>query len=85
MYFLGIKTVVAHKEGPTGSGFYEIALMYYPVTESVDKMFLSKETIYAICKKFGLKVCWNPKPPKVGMLGLHVHLSLTDIKTGKFK
>ena len=68
----------------SGPGVYEAALAYSEIREMADKAALFKLTVKNVSSKFGITPCFMAKP-KHGMPGNsgHVHISLSDLKTGK--
>ncbi|KXS21179.1 glutamine synthetase/guanido kinase [Gonapodya prolifera JEL478] len=66
------------------AGQYEISFAPGPVIEVIDNLVYTKQCINAIAEKHNLKATFLPKPlfEDAGN-GLHVHMSLKDIHTGK--
>ncbi|TKA27625.1 hypothetical protein B0A50_04457 [Salinomyces thailandicus] len=68
----------------SGPGVYEAALEYGEIKAMADKAALFKLAVKNVSSKYGITPCFMAKP-RQGLPGNsgHVHVSLTDPKTGK--
>lgn len=78
---LRIHVEMSHHEVAIGQ--HEIDFKYEPALHSADNAITFKYTVKGIAAKHGLFATFMPKPIfGINGSGMHVHQSLTDIKTG---
>jgi len=78
----GINVETSHHE--VGHGQYEIDFNYGPALQIADKLLTLKYTVKKIAQIHGLRATFMPKPIMgAAGNGLHIHQSMSDIKTGK--
>jgi glutamine synthetase len=78
----GIEVEAAHHEVAIGQ--HEIDFKYGPALRTADHAVTFRTTLKAIAQQEGLHATFMPKPlAGVNGSGMHVHQSLSDIKTGR--
>jgi len=79
---LRIHVEMSHHEVAVGQ--HEIDFKYEPAVHSADNAITFKYTVKGIAAKHGLFATFMPKPIfGINGSGMHVHQSLTDVKTGE--
>ena len=78
----GIEVEAAHHE--VASGQHEIDFKYGPALRTADHAVTFRTTLKAIAQQQGLHATFMPKPiAGINGSGMHVHQSLSDLKTGQ--
>lgn len=82
LHGFGIEVEATHHEVAIGQ--HEIDLRYAPALRAADNTVTLRTTLKALAQQHNLYATFMPKPlANVDGSGMHVHQSLSDLKTGK--